>query len=88
MFGDEKGFQEEIIDKLYYPIKTRDSIPKYKETIIETFTEWLSDPDIIDWIISRGINQNVYQNYEEGMQHAIQMMNDVIRIYETIHMEM
>ncbi len=86
MFGDEKGFQEEIIDKLYYPIKTRDSIPKYKETIIETLTEWLNDPDIIDCIISRGINQNVYQNYEEGIQHAIQMMNDVIRIYETIHL--
>lgn len=84
MFGDEKGFQEEIIDRLYYPIKTRDSIPKYKEIIITTLNEWLNDQQIIDCIVDQGITRKRFPDMESAIDQTIQMMNDVIRIYETI----
>ena len=41
-------FRAKISDKIYHPLKTFDSVPRFKARIIKIVKEWLLTPSIIE----------------------------------------
>ena len=40
-----EAYKSKILDNIYYPLKTIDSVPRFKNTIIHLLNEWLSDEE-------------------------------------------
>ena len=43
LMGHFDEYKELIMDRIYHPLKTMDSVPQYKIPIMKILTGWLSD---------------------------------------------
>jgi len=77
-------FKTEISDKIYHPLKTFDSVPRFKGPIIEIINDWIVDDDIINKIVEDGINRKHFEE-EMAMEHVVFMMNEIVEIYERVN---
>lgn len=77
-------YKEGIFDTIYFPLKTIDSVPRFKGTIISILNEWYANEDITEQIVRQGIQRKVYANEEDGREQTHRMINEIISTYETI----
>ena len=84
-------FKATIADKIYYPIKTFDSVHRYKIPILRYLKDWLADETIIDqmveevWIIEAQKGNKSEKEVKVTTRHdAIKKMIDVMDIYNGI----
>lgn len=80
-----EAYKSKILDNIYYPLKTIDSVPRFKNTIIHLLNEWLSDEELIQSIVSQGIKRKVYENSEQGYNETMGMIHYIIDTYD--HLE-
>ncbi len=80
-----ESYKSKILDNIYYPLKTIDSIPRFKNTIIHLLNEWLSDEELIQKIVAQGIKRKVYENPEQGYNETMGMIHYIIDTYD--HLE-
>lgn len=84
-------YQQRIINQIYLPLKTKDSITRFKGSVFAILNKWLKDKDIIDGIAK----QAAKYHYEEDdfkskqevlmkMYHIIDKINDLEELLEKI----
>lgn len=77
-------YKDEVYDQFLYPLKTIDSVPRFKHTIISTLNLWLQDEQIIELIVQQGIKSRMYEDEESGRLETITMINEIIDTYSGI----
>ena len=77
-------YKDEVYDQFLYPLKTIDSVPRFKHTITSILNLWLHDEQIIDVIVQQGIKSRVYDDEESGRLETIAMINEIIDTYSGI----
>ena len=77
-------YKSRIIDAVYYPLKTMDSVPRFKNSILDILNEWMDSEIIKDQITSDGVERHVYDSAEEGKGETQRMLASTIDIYEEI----
>lgn len=84
-------FKDTISDRIYYPIKTFDSVHRYKANILHMAKTWLYSDDIFDKIEEEAWRReqhkkssNVYEVREKARQVATEKLVQTIDIYEKI----
>ncbi|MEG0153488.1 MAG: DUF5716 family protein, partial [Cellulosilyticaceae bacterium] len=77
-------YREKIVDTIYYPLKTIDSVPRFKHAIISILNEWILDDKVIENIALQGVGRHVFTNIEMGKEEALYMINSIADTYESI----
>jgi hypothetical protein len=77
-------FKELIDDRIYHPLKTFDSIPRYKTPIINILNSWLTDKEMMDLLINSSIKRRIYKDQEEALAKITGMINEIIDVYYKI----
>jgi len=76
------SFKSGIMSKIYSPLKTIDSVPRYKNQIIMIINNWLSDDNIMEIITLEG--NKMKRSEDENKYWAYTMIEEIIHIYENI----
>lgn len=77
-------FKQLISDKIIYPIKTFDSIPRYKSPILLIVKDWIIDDAIVDKLLKSAMKRKQYPSEEQAKEEIISMLNSIIEVYENI----
>lgn len=77
-------YKEHIIDTIYYPLKTIDSVPRFKYSILLRLNEWLLDENLIMSMISQGRQRRIYSSDEEGREDILEKINYIADTFENI----
>lgn len=75
-------YKTQIIDSIYYPLKTIDSVPRFKNTIINILNEMLMDEAKHEVIIKQGIASRMYADEHEGSDDVLRKISYIIDTYE------
>ena len=77
-------YKDKVLDSIYFPLKTIDSVPRFKMSIIRILNEWNADELLTEQIVKQGVQRKVFGNEEEGNVQTQIMINEVISTYENI----
>lgn len=58
LFEHFDSYQKEVIKQIYLPLKTKDSIARFKGSILKILLKWMRDPQIMNDIIAQACTQN------------------------------
>ncbi len=78
------SFKELIEDKIYHPLKTLDSVPRFKTPIIDILKGWLEDQEMINIIVDSAQRRKQNKDNEELIDEIIIMMEEIIGTYEQL----
>ncbi|HPZ07053.1 MAG TPA: DUF5716 family protein [Candidatus Eremiobacteraeota bacterium] len=73
-----------IMDRVYHPLKTLDSVPRFKTPIIKILSKWLDDQSLREDILEQAMLRGKYNTKEEASEDIIQKIQEIIEIYEAI----
>lgn len=77
-------FRAKISDKIYHPLKTFDSVPRFKTRIIKIVKEWLFTPLLIEKMSETALKRGVAPSIEDCRQEVIMMLGDIQDTYREI----
>lgn len=77
-------YKERVSDRYYHPLKTFDSVAKFKRPIISMMQKWLRDDEIRNQLVAQSIVWNRKKSKEEAEIDLIGKINYISDMYETI----
>ncbi len=77
-------YKEQIVDTVYYPLKTIDSVPRFKYAILSMLNEWVMDEELLASIVEQGVRRRVFPDGEMGRQETMAMITSIADTYENI----
>ncbi|KXG75840.1 hypothetical protein AN618_17500 [Fervidicola ferrireducens] len=77
-------FRELIDERIYHPLKTLDSIPRYKTPIINILNSWLYDKEMMDLLVKSSVRRRIYKDEEEALEKVTGMITEIVNIYYNI----
>lgn len=69
------SYQKDVIKQIYLPLKTKDSISRFKGPIINILSRWLRSPDIMESIVTQAAFQKRFNDREEARDEIISKIN-------------
>ena len=78
------SFKEMVEDKIYHPLKTFDSVPRFKTPIINILKSWLDDPEIIDILVKSAQRRKRDKSDEDTLEEIMIIIEEIIGVYERI----
>lgn len=77
-------FRQKISDRIYHPLKTFDSVPRFKNRILRILKNWLTEPEVIESMAALGHKRGFDLDIETCRQRVIVMIGEIIDAYEGI----
>lgn len=77
-------FRQKISDKIYHPLKTFDSIPRFKSRILKIVKAWLLNPEIIENLASAAYKRGAEPDMQLCRQRVIAMLGEIQDIYQDV----
>lgn len=77
-------YKQQIMDLILYPLKTMDSVPRFKNSILQILYTWQYDEEIINKIVNQGIRRRAFANEAEGSEQVMEILNHITETYETV----
>ena len=79
------NYKELVSDRLYHPLKTFDSVARFKRPIVTILEKWLSDTETRNYLIKQGLIFSKNSNSpEEVEKEIIEKINYICDMYEAI----
>lgn len=69
------SYQKDIIKQIYLPLKTKDSISRFKGPIMNILSRWLRDSKTMEEIITQAVIQRHYKSRDEANEDVISKIN-------------
>lgn len=73
-----------ISDRIYHPLKTLDSIPRYKAPILRFLQRWLTDSSLGQRTVEQAMMRGRYKSREEGHEDVISKIGYIMDTYERL----
>jgi hypothetical protein len=67
-----------ISDKIYHPLKTFDSVPRFKQRILGILREWLRDPQLLQEMAKTAVRRGEYPEVAAARSQVIRMIGEVM----------
>lgn len=80
--GHFDEYKSLIMDHIYHPLKTLDSVPRFKIPIVNIISGWLSDTELRKKIAEQAMQRGKYRSLDEAMDDIIRKMNEINDLYE------
>ena len=75
-------YRNQVIEQFYHPIKTFDSVPRFRDPILDILSRWLTSPDIQEQLCEQAVLQHKYRTKEEAAEDIILKIGYIMDIYE------
>jgi len=82
--GHFDQFRELVGNKIYHPLKTFDSVPRFKTPILSILRRWLYDNQVKNLLVESALIRQQYRDREEAMENIIRIMGEIIDTYENV----
>lgn len=82
--GHFDEYKNLIMDRVYHPLKTLDSVPRFKEPIKKILQNWLWDQSLREQIGEQAILRGKYKTKEEAAEDLILKIGEIGDIYEKL----
>lgn len=80
-FDEYKGL---IMDRVYHPLKTLDSVPRFKVPILKILGNWLSDNALRERMAEQAMMRGRYRIKEEAAEDIILKIGEISDAYERL----
>ncbi|GAB1475490.1 DUF5716 family protein [Bacillota bacterium] len=84
LIGHFDEYKKLITDRIYHPLKTLDSVPRFKTPITTILSSWLINPEIREKIAGQAIQRGKYHSMVDAMDDLLLKMGEIGDIYEGI----
>lgn len=81
--GHFDEYKNLIMDKIYHPLKTMDSVPRFKAPIQKILNSWLSDYPLRKHMAEQAVLRK-YTDREEAIEGVTIKIGDILDIYEKL----
>ena len=78
-------YKTKISDRYYHPLKTFDSVAKFKRPIIKILEKWISNKELREKLVSQAALSASNNNKKEIERDVIERINYITDTYETIN---
>ena len=78
------NYREQLFDAIYYPLKTIDSVPRFRHPILSIVHSWEADDEIIETITEQGVRRKVFSDPSAGRERTLEMLIEISETYEKI----
>ena len=78
------NYREQLFDAIYYPLKTIDSVPRFRHPILSIVHSWEVSDEIIESIAEQGVKRKVFADMDSGREQTLEMILDIGETYEKI----
>ena len=76
-------YQKKVVRQIYLPMKTKDSLNRFKGSVIKILTSWLRNSQDVENIVSQAFASGNFKNIEEAKDSIIAKMYFVVdKFYE------
>ena len=58
-------YQRKIISQIYMPLKTKDSLNRFKGSVVQVLLRWLRDPSCLDALQKQAMTYQAFNNFDE-----------------------
>jgi hypothetical protein len=73
-----------IMDRVYHPLKTLDSVPRFKTPIMKILSDWMVDHKLRELMAKQAILRGKYKNMEDANEDIILKIGDISDTYERL----
>lgn len=77
-------FRVLVADRVYHPLKTFDSVPRFKQRIMSILRTWLRDGDVLAVIAAAAVRRGEYSDSAEARSQAIRMIGEIMDTYDRL----
>lgn len=77
-------YKARVSDRYYHPLKTFDSVAKFKRPIISILQNWLHDENVRNQLVMQSLMWNRNLNKLDAEKDIIQKINYICDMYETL----
>ena len=78
-------YKKKIVDRYYHPLKTFDSVARFKRPIIKILEKWLAKKEIRDKLVAQGSIGNSLKSKSEIEKDIIAKINYITDTYEKLY---
>lgn len=71
-----------IVERTYHPLKTLDSVPRFKTPILKILGGWLADYDLREKMCEQALLRGRFTKREEAAEDIILKIGEIMDIYE------
>lgn len=77
-------FKATILDRFYHPLKTLDSVPRFKGPILTILNTWHQEREIKEMMVAQALKYGLYEDEAAAFQGIISKINSLLDAYESI----
>ncbi len=77
-------FKQYVSDKVYHPLKTLDSVPRFKSPILDILKDWITDDELLGMMKDAALQRKAYESAEQAEEGIVNMAGYIIDAYEKI----
>lgn len=77
-------YREQLFDTIYYPLKTIDSVPRFRHPILSIVHRWETDDAVIESIAEQGVQRRIFEDMDTGREQTMDMLLEIGATYEKI----
>ena len=77
-------YREQLFDTIYYPLKTIDSVPRFRHPILSIVHSWEVSDEIIQSIAEQGVQRRIFEDMDTGREQTMDMLLEISATYEKI----
>lgn len=78
------NYREQLFDAIYYPLKTIDSVPRFRHPILSIVHNWEVNDEIIESIAEQGVQRKLFTDMDTGREQTMDMLLNIGETYEKI----
>lgn len=71
-------YTKNILEQIYLPLKTQDSIQRFKGSILEILYSWMRSPSTIEGIAKSAYEKNRFSDYKEAESYVVDLIVVII----------
>ncbi|MEW6662297.1 MAG: Wadjet anti-phage system protein JetA family protein [Bacillota bacterium] len=73
-----------ISDKVYHPLKTFDSVPRFKHRILGVLRDWMQEPGLLKSIAQTAVNRGDYSDISAASSQVIRFITEIMDTYDRL----
>jgi hypothetical protein len=82
--GHFDEYRNLIVDRIYHPLKTLDSVPRFKTPILRILGGWLADHPLRERMSNQAVLRGKHRTREEAGEDIILKIGEIMDIYERL----
>lgn len=82
--GHFDEYKSLISDRVYHPLKTLDSVPRFRTPILKILGGWMADQSLRDRMADQAVLRGRYQTKEEAQEGIILIIGEITDTYERL----